>query len=171
LLVRGRAQFMGAPSDCITAYLDQATLGTSADAPVSFGAPVLSPSAAVDAGAELEFSVPVTCHAPLTTATSIGIRVRSVADRQMIFATAIARQKLTPPDAHAFVMKCFLDAHLIPGQYFIEAFAFDVHKRQDLSTSAPTHIRVVGDASVVGRAHLGGRLVLQPAVPSETVQA
>jgi hypothetical protein len=30
---------------------------------------------------------------------------------------------------------------------------------------------VVGDDSVLGRAHLGGRLVLQPAVPSEIVQA
>jgi ABC-type polysaccharide/polyol phosphate transport system ATPase subunit len=171
LLVRGRAQFMGRPSDCITAYLDQATLGTSADAPVSFGAPVLSPSEAVHAGAKLEFSVPVTCHATLTTATTIGIRVRSVADHQMIFATTIARQGLTPPDGHAFVMRCFLYAHLIPGQYFIEAYAFDGHKKQELSTSAPTNIQVVGDDSVLGRAHLGGRLVLQPAVPSEIVQA
>ena len=92
----------------------------------------------------------MTCHATLTAATSIGIRVRSVADHQMIFATAIARQRLTPPDGHAFVMKCLLDAHLIPGQYFIEAFAYDVHKRQDLSTSAPTHIRVVGTTASSG---------------------
>jgi hypothetical protein len=113
----------------------------------------------------------VTCHAPLTTATTIGIRVRSVADHQMIFATSIARQQLMPPHGPAFVMKCLLVAHLIPGQYFIEAYAFDVHKRQDLSTSAPTPIRVVGDDSVLGRAHLGGRLVLQPVVPSEIVQA
>ena len=69
------------------------------------------------------------------------------------------------------MMKCRLVAHLIPGQYFIEAYAYDGHKRQELSTSAPTHIRVVGDDSVLGRAHLGGRLVLQPAVPSEIVQA
>jgi lipopolysaccharide transport system ATP-binding protein len=167
LLVAGRVQTQGTASQCITSYLEHAAAlahqnrGVKYDLPLTFGAPTLTPVTPVHVGGDFSFSVTVEREGELGPTTSIGIRVRSLADKQVVFATSNARQKIALPSTNTFSFSANMQAHLIPGHYLIEAYAYDLEGGGELCKSGPAYLRVAGDESfALGSAHLGGQLVL-----------
>jgi ABC-type polysaccharide/polyol phosphate transport system ATPase subunit len=166
LMVGGRVSAAGSANECIAAYLGQ-TGRTAADgAPVVFGVPELRPTTAVPAGSEFTFAVSVEYPVELPHAT-VGLRVKALTDNQVLFVTTAARQKLAIPRTGRFVMHAALEAHLIPGQYIVEAFAFDLARGGELCSSAPAHLVITGNQEfALGRTNLGGRLELVQAVTS-----
>ncbi len=84
LLVSGRVHTAGTPAECIESYIGLAAATGSADAPVTFQLPSITPGRSVGVGDEFTFSVPLTCKAP---GIGLGIRVRSMSDNQVMFGT------------------------------------------------------------------------------------
>ena len=167
LLVGGRVHAAGPASQCITAYLEHAATlahqnrGPRYDAPVTFGAPTLTPVTPVPLGGAFSFSVTVEREGEVQPTTTIGIRLRSLADKQVVFGTSLARQQIEVPSAHVFSLHANLHAHLIPGHYVMEAYAYDPEGGGELCKSGPAYLRVAGDENhAIGSAHLGGQLIL-----------
>ncbi len=163
LLVAGQVHAIGTASECITAYLEneasraRQSTNLNYEAPLTFGAPTLTPATPVLVGGEFSFCVTVEREGALEPSTTIGIRVRSLADKQVVFATSIARQQIALPTADAFSFHANMQAHLIPGHYVIEAYAYDLERGGELCKSGPAYLRVDGnDKFASGFAHLGG---------------
>jgi ABC-type polysaccharide/polyol phosphate transport system ATPase subunit len=163
LLVRGGIEAKGSPIECIEAYLGQQTATASAfDAPLRFGAPVLRPGESLHVGSEFSVAVPVECREILPADTAIGIRVRSL-DKQLLFATNTIRQDVRLPSSLEFSIHTTLHAHVMPGHYVVEAYAYDWTRRVELCASGPAYFQVIGnEAFATGRANLGGTLTLVP---------
>jgi ABC-type polysaccharide/polyol phosphate transport system ATPase subunit len=165
LLVAGRVHATGTASECITAYLEHAASlahqkGHKYEPPLTFGAPTLTPATPVPVGGQFSLCVTVEREGELESTTTIGFRVRSLANQQIVFATNIARQKVALPAATAFSLHASMQAHLIPGHYIVEAFAYDA-ERGELCKSGPAYLRVAGDEKyAIGLAHLGGELMV-----------
>jgi hypothetical protein len=66
-----------------------------------------------------------------------------------------ARHNSPLPAAPEFSIRAELRAHLIAGQYVVDAFAFDP-KRSKIVWSSPG-LTLVGDQASYRRAHLGGK--------------
>jgi lipopolysaccharide transport system ATP-binding protein len=159
LLVGGQVHAAGSVEECIATYLGRSEVITPADAPFVFGAPVITPSLTVPTGSTFAFTVRVTRRAPAPSVT-IGVRARTLSDKQILFATSASRQNLALPAADEFSLECMLEAHLLPGQYIVESYAFDP-VRGELCTSAPAYLQVSGDHGfAIGRTHLGGRMAV-----------
>jgi ABC-type polysaccharide/polyol phosphate transport system ATPase subunit len=171
VLVHGRVLTAGTAEECIAAYLGQ-TSGLDADgAPVTFGVPQLEPARSLPSGSPFVFRVSVEYGETLTANTTIGVRVRTLMDNHILFGTTAARQQLPLPAAGGFVLYADLEAHLLPGQYVVEAYAFDLIRGVTVFVSAPAHLVVSGRQDfAAGLANLGGRLALVEAgspVPAE----
>jgi lipopolysaccharide transport system ATP-binding protein len=163
LLVAGRVHTAGTPAECIEAYVGLAGLGATADAPVAFDAPTIMPSRAVAVGDPFTFSIPVIFKRPTAEQDiGLGVRVRSMSDNQVLFSTNTRRQQVTvSPTKGTFTLRSALFAHLMPGQYVLDAYAFDLERKMELCSSALAYLEVVGDEQfAIGRANLGGRLTL-----------
>jgi lipopolysaccharide transport system ATP-binding protein len=160
VLVHGRMLTEGSAEECIAAYLGQ-TAGLDADgAPVTFGVPQLDPATPLPTGAPFSFRVSVDYRDSLPSETTIGVRVRTL-DNQLLFSTTAARQQLSLPRTDGFTLHADLEAHLLPGQYVIEAFAFDLIRAVVICMSAPAHLVVSGRKDfAAGQANLGGRFEL-----------
>ncbi len=167
LLVAGSVRATGTAGQCITAYLEHVAstahqkAAAKGDAPVTFGAPRLTPVTPVRIGEEFSFCVDIDREGELETTMTIGVRVQSLADKQVVFATSMARQNLSLPSATAFSLHASFQAHLVPGHYVVEAYAFDAERGGELCKSGPAYLRVGGDEKyAAGLAHLGGQLML-----------
>ena len=88
-----------------------------------------------------------------------------------LFATTAARQGLALPEADGLTLYADLEAHLLPGQYLIEAYVFDLIRGAAVCVSAPAHLVVSGRQDfAAGQANLGGRLALvevESPIPAE----
>jgi ABC-type polysaccharide/polyol phosphate transport system ATPase subunit len=167
LLVAGRVHTAGTASECITAYLEHAAslahqkAASNYDAPVTFRAPRLTPTTPVPVGGEFSFCVKIERDGEIKPTTTIGIRVRSLADKQIVFGTSIARQQVALPSTTTFSLHASMLAHLVPGPYVVEAYAYDSERAAELCKSGPAYLRVIGDEKrVMGLAHLGGELMV-----------
>jgi ABC-type polysaccharide/polyol phosphate transport system ATPase subunit len=161
VLVNGRVLAAGDPEACIAAYLGQTGKTAAEDACVTFGVPQLEPATPMAAGRSFTFRVTVDCGDTMPRDTTIGVRVRTLTDNLVLFATTAARQRLALPGSGEFMLSADLEAHLLPGQYVVEAYAFDQLRGVELCASAPTPLVMTGlQEFAVGRANLGGRLAL-----------
>jgi hypothetical protein len=161
VLVHGRVLAAGHPEECVAAYLGQTESSVPDGASVTFGVPQLEPRTPISAGRSFTFRVSVDCGEAMPPNTTIGVRVRTLTDNLGLFATTTARQRLSLPASGDFMLSADLEAHLLPGQYMVEAFAFDLLRGVETCTSAPAPLFVNGlQDFAAGRANLGGRLAL-----------
>jgi ABC-type polysaccharide/polyol phosphate transport system ATPase subunit len=159
LLASGRVVAAGSPADCIAAYLEQAGAGTTeVDAPIVFHAPQLSPAGTVTVGDPFAFSARVVCRRKLPDDMIIGVRVRTLSEAASVYGTTLARHNIPIPAASEFSIRVQMRANLIPGQYVVDAFSFDPRRSRDVWSSPGLTLRVAGDQSSYGKAHLGGKL-------------
>jgi ABC-type polysaccharide/polyol phosphate transport system ATPase subunit len=162
LLVAGSVRCAGPASECIAVYVERATAAVSHDeTAVTFSAPVLTPSMPIQVGAEFSVAVNVERHGELQPNVTVGVRVRSLVDKQLLFVTTLARQKIPLPSQPGFSLRAAMQAHLIPGHYAVEAYARDLARGVELCSSGQAYLQVVGEPEyAAGRVHLGGRLVI-----------
>jgi homopolymeric O-antigen transport system ATP-binding protein len=161
VLVDGRVLAAGSAEDCIAAYLGQTGEIGADGALVKFGVPQVDPATPLPTGSPFTFRVSVDYRDTLPADTTIGVRVRTLIDNHILFATTAARQQLALPEADGFMLYADLEAHLLPGQYLIEAYAFDLIRGVTSGVSAPAHLVVSGRLDfAAGQANLGGRLAL-----------
>lgn len=159
VLVEGRVLAAGSAEECITKYLGQTAGVDPREALVRFGVPRIEPSTPLPAGAPFTFRVSVEHGEPLRADATIGIRVRTLTDNYVLFATTAARQHLPLPGADGYVLSADLEAHLLPGQYVVEAYVFDMARGVVVCASAPAYLVVNGRQDFAhGHANLGGRL-------------
>lgn len=161
VLAAGKVMASGSAEECIAAYLGHAAGSAAEDAPVAFGVPQLDPARPLPTGSPFTFRVNVDYGDALPANTTLGVRVRALSDNQMLFGTTAARQQLPLPAAGEFVLCADLEAHLLPGQYVVDAYAFDLIRGVVTCASAPAHLVISGRQDfAAGQANLGGRLAL-----------
>jgi lipopolysaccharide transport system ATP-binding protein len=158
LLSAGRLHTAGTPSECIAAYLGQASATATGHEPIALLSPTLNPDGPLAVGEAFTFSVRVVCRQPPPADLILGVRVRTLSDATWIFGTTTIRQHIPLPSASEFSLHAELQAHLIPGRYVVDAYAADPRKVQEVWSSPGLQLHVTGDRSRFGRAHLGGRL-------------
>jgi ABC-type polysaccharide/polyol phosphate transport system ATPase subunit len=172
VLVEGRVVAAGAAEECIAAYLGQTAGGNADAALVRFGVPELDPPTPLPTGAPFTFRVKVEQLEALPADATIGVRVRTLADNHVLFATTAARQQLSLPEVDGYVLLAELEAHLLPGQYVVEAYAFDLIRGIPICGSAPAHLVVKGRREFAhGQANLGGRLDVERLASRVPVEA
>jgi hypothetical protein len=91
LLVAGQVHAVGTASECIAAYVEQGARVSRDDGPLTFRGPTLSPATAIPVGAEFSVAVTIERRLELAPMAVIGVRVRSLADNQVLFRTTTAR--------------------------------------------------------------------------------
>jgi lipopolysaccharide transport system ATP-binding protein len=161
VLVDGRVLAAGSAEECIAAYLGQTGEIGAESTVVRFGVPQVDPVTSLPTGCPFTFRVSVDYRDALPANTTIGVRVRALTDNQILFATTAARQQLALPETDGFMLYADLEAHLLPGHYLIEAYAFDLMRGVTSCVSAPASLVVSGRQDfAAGQANLGGRLAL-----------
>jgi ABC-type polysaccharide/polyol phosphate transport system ATPase subunit len=191
LLRQGEVAHSGPAAETIAAYVSGITQGTqdnSADCPLVIRGVELVTDGRTLSGSRILIRVDADVIDParLAETSGVGVRVRSMQNGKVLFATSSLRQGLTLEEVTRFTLEVSLQLNTAPGVYTIETGVFDRKRNQPIATGPWVNVTVCDGKSFAGEVQMNPEMVLRspasanewgpagalrPLTPSETIHA
>jgi lipopolysaccharide transport system ATP-binding protein len=156
-LRHGTAVVAGTPEQCIREYTAP-QVSTPADAAqmVTVAAMTADPPDCITSGQALRVVCQMVRHGDAAQEDpSLGIRVRSGKNGQLLYARGSAAAGLRFPAAREFVVDARLKMNLPAGHYFVDAYLWDPLRQRELPGGKTCWVEVLDAAPFAGSVQLG----------------
>lgn len=166
LLRRGEVAYSGPAAETIAAYVSSATEGAQVgetDSPLVIRSAVLLTDGRTVSGSRILIRVDADIVHPerLHETAGVGVRVRSMQNGKVLFATSSLRQGLSLEGLSRFTLDIGLQLNTAPGVYAIETIVFD-RKRNQLMANGPwVNVAVHEGKSFAGEVQMNPEMVLR----------
>ena len=166
LLRQGEVAHSGPAAETIAAYVSGVTEETqedSADCPLLIRRAELVTDGRTASGSRILIRVDadVVDPARLVETAGVGVRVRSMQNGKVLFATSTLRQGLSLEGLSRFTLEVGLQLNTAPGVYTIETVVFDRKRNQTLGTGPWVNVTVCDGKSFIGEVQMNPEMVLR----------
>jgi ABC-type polysaccharide/polyol phosphate transport system ATPase subunit len=173
LLRQGEVAYSGSADETIAAYVSGITQGTpdnSADCPLLIRGVELVTDGRVVSGSRILIRVDADVIDParLAETSGVGVRVRSMQNGKVLFATSSLRQGLSLEGVTGFTLEVSLQLNTAPGVYTIETVVFDRKRNQPIANGPWVNVTVCDGKGFAGEVQMNPEMVLRsPASANE----
>ena len=166
LLRQGEVAHFGPAGETIAAYVSGLTEGTqegSTDSPLVIRSAELLTDGRTASGSRILIRVDaeVVDSARLDETSGVGLRVRSMQNGKILFATSSMRQGLSLEGLTRFTLDVGLQLNTAPGVYAIETVVFDRRRVQLIANGPWLNVTVHEGKSFVGEVQMNPEMVLR----------
>ena len=166
LLRRGEVAHSGPAAETIAAYVRDVTEGAqegNADCPVLIRRAELVTDGRTTSGSRVLIRVDadVVGSPRLVEAWGVGVRVRSMQNGKVLFATSTLREGMSLEGLSRFTLEVSLQLNTAPGIYTIETVVFDQERIQPHATGPWVNVTVEGGKSFMGEVQMNPEMVLR----------
>ena len=172
LLRQGEVAHAGPAAETIAAYVSGVTEETQdggTDSPLVIRSAELLTDGRTASGSRILIRVAADVVHPdrLDDTSGVGLRVRSMQNGKVLFATSSLRQGLSLEGLAGFTLDVGLQLNTAPGVYTIETVVFDRKRGQPIANGPWVNVTVHEGKSFVGEVQMNPEMVLRSPTPAD----